>query len=433
NKGTIFIGNRQSRLIRTVALVSSTKTSAESAISGAKLRNWGLAALALLMIGVLLKQPFMRTAWTGLSDRVAALAGRSPGENADEVTEDEIADASTESVDGGVGIDGAVEVLPPGTDEAAESAPDESDVTEPETAEPETADESATPENSASEESASEESAEESAETAAAGTNADSAGEPVAVAETTSAETKALLARANTALEQRQFSDALIALQQVPKDERDSTFASVLTQARAGVSEAKQYNASVLTDARTSIQPTQASQFANAIAKARLIKPGEPYYEEAQQDIRSWSQIILDIAEGRATSGNLDGAIAAANVMPYDNDDFHQKADERIAFWQQRQNSREIIVAAQAIPRSGQASTYQQGIVKLREVPIEHPEYETAQRLADEWSARIFSIAQARAAQGRPGAAVQAAVLVPAGTTSYESTQQAIKRWRSEE
>lgn len=415
------------------ALVSSTKTSAESAISGAKLRNWGLAALALLMIGVLLKQPFMRTAWTGLSDRVAALAGRSPGENADEVTEDEIADASTESVDGGVGIDGAVEVLPPGTDEAAESAPDESDVTEPETAEPETADESATPENSASEESASEESAEESAETAAAGTNADSAGEPVAVAETTSAETKALLARANTALEQRQFSDALIALQQVPKDERDSTFASVLTQARAGVSEAKQYNASVLTDARTSIQPTQASQFANAIAKARLIKPGEPYYEEAQQDIRSWSQIILDIAEGRATSGNLDGAIAAANVMPYDNDDFHQKADERIAFWQQRQNSREIIVAAQAIPRSGQASTYQQGIVKLREVPIEHPEYETAQRLADEWSARIFSIAQARAAQGRPGAAVQAAVLVPAGTTSYESTQQAIKRWRSEE
>ncbi|MEL7228077.1 MAG: peptidase C14, partial [Cyanobacteria bacterium J06576_12] len=155
--------------------------------------------------------------------------------------------------------------------------------------------------------------------------------------------------------------------------------------------------------------------------------------EEAQQDIRSWSQIILDIAEGRATSGNLSGAIAAANVMPYDNAELHQKAKERIVFWQQREQSRGIIQAAQAIPRSGQASSYQKGIVKLAEVPIEHPEYETAQRLSDEWSDRIFSIAQARAAQGRRQAAIQAAVLVPAGTTAYEPTQQAIKRWQAEQ
>ncbi|MEO1446302.1 MAG: peptidase C14, partial [Cyanobacteria bacterium J06635_11] len=139
-----------------------------------------------------------------------------------------------------------------------------------------------------------------------------------------------------------------------------------------------------------------------------------------------------DIAEGRATSGNLDGAIAAANVMPYDNPEFYQKAQNRIVIWQQRQNSRDIIVAAQAIPRSGQASSYQKGIVKLSEVPIEHPEYETAQRLSDEWSDRIFSIAQARAAQGRRRAAIQAAILVPAGTTAYEPAQQAIKRWQAE-
>ncbi|MEO0886539.1 MAG: peptidase C14, partial [Cyanobacteria bacterium J06648_10] len=87
---------------------------------------------------------------------------------------------------------------------------------------------------------------------------------------------------------------------------------------------------------------------------------------------------------------------------------------------------------AQAIPRSGQASSYQKGIVKLSEVPIEHPEYETAQRLSDEWSDRIFSIAQARAAQGRRRAAIQAAILVPAGTTAYEPAQQAIKRWQAE-
>ncbi|NJM98086.1 MAG: hypothetical protein HC800_13865 [Phormidesmis sp. RL_2_1] len=185
-----------------------------------------------------------------------------------------------------------------------------------------------------------------------------------------------------------------------------------------------------MTEARTAIQPIQAFQFTEAIAKARLIQPGEPYYNEAQNDIRSWSQVILDIAEGRATSGNLAGAIAAATILPYDNAELYQKAQDRIAFWQQRQNSRVIIEQARTIPRSGQASTYQKGIVKLAEVPIEHPEYETAQRLADEWSQRIFSIAQARAAQGRESAAIEAAILVPAGTTAYEPAQQAIRRWQ---
>ena len=117
--------------------------------------------------------------------------------------------------------------------------------------------------------------------------------------------------------------------------------------------------------------------------------------------------------------------------MPNANSEFHKKAQDRIVFWQQRQRSRNIISDAQKIPKAGQASTYQKGIVKLREVPIEHPEYETAQRLADDWSQRIFSIAQARAAQGRESAAIQAAILVPSGTTAYEPTQQAIRRWRA--
>jgi len=219
----------------------------------------------------------------------------------------------------------------------------------------------------------------------------------------------------------------------VPQSQRDEKFSTMLTEARAGNAEAKQTNASVLADARQSIQPTQASQFTQAIAKARLIQPGEPAYEAAQQDIRSWSQVILDIAEGRATSGNLEGAIAAAKVMPYDSAEHHKKAQEKIAFWNQRQQSRKIIAQAQTIPKLGEASTYQQGIVKLREVPLEHPEHEIAQRLADQWSESIFSIAQARAAQGRDEAAIQAALLVPAGTIAYEPTQKAIRRWQSVE
>ncbi len=390
------------------SLVSPEReSSGASMISGARLRNWGLAALALLMLGVLLKQPFVRTAWQSVASRIAAMGDRT-------------------------------------SDESTAPAPADSAASPEETASEETAATAENPEAAPAEGSATAPDAETGAAVIATDpsespTSETTSAEPTS-AETTSAEpatpdatTQALLAQASAALAQRQYSETLITLQRVPKGQRDSAFSSILTRARAGVAEAQQYNASVLTDARTSIQPTQASQFADAIAKARLIKPGQPYYDEAQRDIRSWSQIILDIAEGRATSGNLNGAIAAARVMPADSSEFRQKSQERIVFWQQRQRSREVIAAAQEIPRSGQASTYQKGIVKLQEVPIEHPEYETAQRLADEWSDRIFSIAQARAAQSRWGAAIQAAVLVPAGTTAYEPTQAAIKRWQAEE
>lgn len=366
-----------------------------SAVSGAKLRNWGLLGLAILMGLVLLKQPFVKTAWNGLSEKIeAATAGKQP--------KPEDSDKEAVAADSTVGkavVGGPEGSAPKDTDAAAEPS-------------------SAQGSNQAD-------------------TIIPSAGQPTAAspaapeAEKTSAQ--ALITQAKAALEQKQYSEALIALQQVPKSQRDESFSSVLTQARAGAAAAQQKNASVLTEARTAIQPTQASQFTEAIAKARLIQPGEPYYEEAQQDIRGWSQVILDIAEGRATSGNLESAIAAASVMPYANAEYHQKAKDRIAFWQQRQQSRQIIADAQKIPKLGQASSYQQGIVKLREVPIEHPEYEAAQRLADQWSESIFSIAQARAAQNRESAAVQAAVLVPAGTTAYEPTQQAIRRWRSAE
>jgi len=419
-------------------IVPVAKDSA-AAVSGAKLRNWGLAALALLVVGVLLKQPFVRTAWMGFTDKISALADRPE----DERNDSDIAGVEDESVTAAVSETGAAseaavsessEAAAPDADAVAEdpdpvvaSTPSEATDSEAESTEVEPTESEPTESGPTEAEPEAETTESEPTESAAAGSNGSAANNPASV------ETKALLAEANAALSERQYSEALMMLQQVPKEERDSAFSSILTKARAGAAEAQQYNASVLTDARTSIQPTQASQFSNAIAKARLIAPGEPYYEEAQQDIRSWSQIILDIAEGRATSGNLNGAIAAANVMPQDNSEFHQKAQDRIVFWQERQNSRDIITTAQAIPRSGQASTYQKGIVKLREVPIEHPEYETAQRLADEWSDRIFSIAQARAAQGRRRAAIQAAVLVPAGTTSYEPTQQAIKRWQSEE
>lgn len=378
-----------------------------SAINGAKLRNWGLLALALLMGLVLLKQPFVKVAWDSLINKLEIAAGWNSDseESASGETEEATntpAPVTETSTENSADSSGAVTALESAESESAEP---EAAVAPPAVAT--TAQPNATSSNTASSEGS--EGSEGSERKAAA-----------------------LIAQANAALEKKQYSEALMALKEVPKDQRDRKFSSILIKARVGASEAEQINTALLTDALTSIQPAQASQFTEAIAKARRIQPGEPIYEEAQQNIKGWSQTILDIAEGRAASGSLENAIAAAQVMPRDNAEAYQKAQNKIAFWQQRQQSKATIEAAKTIPKTGQASTYQEGIVRLREVPIEHPEYETAQRLADEWSDRIFSIAQARAAQDRQEAAIQAAILVPAGTTAYEPAQQAIRRWRTE-
>ena len=393
----------------------------QPAINGAKLRNWGLLALAILMGLVLLKQPFVKTAWGGLIDQLELATGWGSGPDAEPDT-DPSAEPNAEPEEAAT-TDPDVAVIEDQTI-ATQTEPAESAVEDEAIAE-NTESVAANPNSLEPEE------VQEPTATAAEVADAEGGSENPENSESKAA-AAALIAQATAALEKNQYSEALIALKDVPKDQRDSQFSNILIQARAGAAEAQQNNASLLTDARTAIQPTQASQFTEAIAKAKQIQPGEPYYAEAQRDIRGWSQIILDIAEGRATSGNLEGAIAAAKVMPREDANSYQKSQDRIAFWQQRQQSREIIEEAKTIPKSGQASTYQKGIVKLQEVPIEHPEYETAQRLADQWSDRIFSIAQARAAQGRQEAAIQAAILVPAGTTSYEPTQQAIRRWRTE-
>ena len=427
--GSASNGDRNEQPTRNTSAITTTRANGSaivpygtepdkpSAISGARLRNWGLLALALLMGLVLLKQPFVKAAWNSLIDDLEVATGWGSGTE-NETESSESADTTADETEG-LESENA-EVVTSAVDSPADDA-----ATENASSVPADAADAAVESPESNENVPSEVTAAPNGEFANNPAKSDDAGEAKAKA-------AALIAQAEAALEKKQYSEALIALKEVPKDQRDSNFSRVLIKSRVGASEAEQTNAALLTDALTSIQPTQASQFTEAIAKARQIQPGEPLYAEAQRNIKGWSQTILDIAEGRAASGSISGAIAAAKVLPKDDNEAYQKAQNRIAFWQQRQQSREIIEEAKTIPKNGQASTYQKGIVKLREVPIEHPEYETAERLADEWSDRIFSIAQARAAQGRQEAAIQAALLVPAGTTAYEPTQQAIRRWRTE-
>ena len=191
--------------------------------------------------------------------------------------------------------------------------------------------------------------------------------------------------------------------------------------------------AALLEEARRSLRPSQASRFASAIATARQIPPGDPNYDQAQADIQRWSQVILDLAEGRAAEAELEAAISAARLIPSEPADIHQEAQERISLWQQRADARSIIREAQAIPRIGQASTYQEGILRLQDVPDDLPiESADAQRLITDWTGKMLSIARARAAQGLFFSAIEAAELIPEGTANYDQAQAEIRRWAGE-
>lgn len=195
-------------------------------------------------------------------------------------------------------------------------------------------------------------------------------------------------------------------------------------------------NADLLEAARRSVLPDQASQFANAIATASQIKPSDPLYEEAQSDIQRWRQGILDLARERAEDGDLDAALAAVQLMPDGPSAQAQSAQELVNTLELRQQGRELIREAQTIPKMGQASTYQRGILALQKVfqavPNDQPEYEMAQQLIDEWSQKMLSIAQARAAQGKNVEAVAAANLIPEETAAYEQAQSDISRWQGQ-
>ena len=191
--------------------------------------------------------------------------------------------------------------------------------------------------------------------------------------------------------------------------------------------------AALLEEARRSLRPSQASRFASAIATARQIPPGDPNYSQAQTDIQRWSQVILDLAEGRAAEAELEAAISAARLIPSEPADIYQTAQERINLWERRADGRAIIREAQAIPRIGQASTYQEGILRLQDVPEALPiEYADAQRLITDWSGIMLSIARNRADQGLFFSAIEAAELIPEGTANYDQAQAEIRRWTGE-
>ncbi len=237
---------------------------------------------------------------------------------------------------------------------------------------------------------------------------------------------------AQTAATAGRYQDALTWLDQVPESRRDDSYTTLRQSIATQLDSATRANRTLLNAAKAPIRSNQASTFNQAIEAARRIPPNQPLYDEAQQNIQRWSQVILDLAEGRAAQGNLNAAIAAAELVPTDQTEVYRQAQTRISQWQNQKDAQARIAEAKALIQPGQANTYQKAIRWLQPIRPEQPEYSQTQPLISQWSREILAIARARAAQGQFASAIQAAQLVPANTVAYNQAQQEIQRWREQ-
>ncbi len=240
------------------------------------------------------------------------------------------------------------------------------------------------------------------------------------------------LGRARIALAQRQFGEALSWLSQIPEVERPVDYQALVEQAETGYANADLSGDAALSQARRLIEPVSASLFNDAIEQARQVPVGDSAYDQAQVDIARWSQVILDLAQGRAASGDLAGAINAARLVPEYHGETWGQAQSQIQQWQQQQTNRQLLQEAQSLLQPDQAASFQAAIALAQQIPADFPESPVAQERIDQWSRDILAIARARAAAGQLPGAISAAGLVPPGTSAYDQAQEEIRGWQGE-
>lgn len=79
------------------------------------------------------------------------------------------------------------------------------------------------------------------------------------------------------------------------------------------------------------VRNDHASPFSSAIQDAGKIQPGQPGYEQAQQNIALWSQAIYTIALQRAQRHHYDTAVQAAVLVPPSQAELYAQARTAVA------------------------------------------------------------------------------------------------------
>ena len=189
---------------------------------------------------------------------------------------------------------------------------------------------------------------------------------------------------------------------------------------------------------RIYLKDNQASTFSQAISKAKEIPSDSPFFQQAQADISRWSEVILDIAYGRAGEGDLSGAIAAAQLTPQDNSStklIARQATEAVQKWrsqaQQQNLYRDYLAQAKASIKPEQASSYKKAIGILQKINSGAEEYLEAQDLIEQWNKQIYLIADRRAEEGDLKQAAAAAALLSSNSSYYQEAEKIANKYET--
>ncbi|QDL11993.1 peptidase C14 [Brasilonema octagenarum UFV-E1] len=197
--------------------------------------------------------------------------------------------------------------------------------------------------------------------------------------------------------------------------------------------ESKQSKQALLELEKMSLSQTQASDLRQAIDTAGKIPPDDPKYEKAQENIKIWSRMILDLAQTRVKQKQYANAISAAQLVPKDQA-VYSKAQTSIKQWRlqakQYVTNTTLVDAAVGLIRDGQASTYNRAIEVAKKVPRDEPGFDVAQKSINSWSENILRLAKQRANRKEFKAAIETATLVPEETAAYKQAQNAIAQWQ---
>lgn len=174
-----------------------------------------------------------------------------------------------------------------------------------------------------------------------------------------------------------------------------------------------------------------------AVASAEMIQPGRALYSKAQEQIGRWtSQIqrsedrpILTQAQQLADSGDLQQAIAVASQIRSGRA-LHTDAQQNISRWRNRLEGQQQLQRAYQTAQTGTTSALSDAIRMARQIPSGSPQRSEAEAAIDRWSWEILSVAEAEA-PFNSGRAIEIASQVPERTAAYATAQLKIREWQA--
>ncbi|MBD2200012.1 MULTISPECIES: chromosome segregation ATPase [Calothrix] len=174
-----------------------------------------------------------------------------------------------------------------------------------------------------------------------------------------------------------------------------------------------------------------------AIAEASQIRSGRALYSEARRKIQNWTakiqriqdQPYLDQARELAASGNLAGAISAAQNIASSGRALSGEAQEAINDWREQIRARDNWQKARTAALTGTPDALVEAIRLAQQVPRRNALRMDANVAIDQWSQQLLDIARTQG-QSDIYKGIEIAKLVPRGSSAYSAAQQQIQTWR---